>query len=65
MTGWTAWPASLNTFSPTLSAGALALRTLAAYAGEDSTFADLEDLSWAAGENQQIILHGDAFTLPE
>lgn len=57
--------ASLNTFSPTLSAGVLALRTLAAYAGEDSTFADLEDLSWAAGENQQIILHGDAFTLPE
>lgn len=57
--------ASLNTFSPTLGAGALALRTLAAYAGEDPAFAGLEDLSWAAGENQQIILHGDAFTLPE
>ncbi len=57
--------ASLNTFSPTLSAGALALRTLAAYAGEDPAFPELEDLSWAAGENQQIILHGDAFTLSQ
>ncbi len=57
--------ASLNTFSSTLSAGALALRTLAAYAGEDPAFPGLEDLSWAAGENQQIILHGDAFTLSQ
>lgn len=57
--------ASLNTYSPTLSAGLLALRTLAAYAGADPDFNSLEDLSWVAGENQQIILHGEEFTLAE
>lgn len=57
--------ASLNTFSSTLSAGELALRTLAAYAGEDPEFMSLEDLSWVAGENQQIVLHGEGFTLAE
>lgn len=50
----------MNTILPTLSAGALV-----AYTGEDPTFPGLEDLTWEAGENQQIILHGDAFTLPE
>ena len=57
--------ASLNTFSDELTTAQLALRTLAAYAGEDSTFPSLEDLSWIAGSNQQILLHGPAFRLAE
>lgn len=57
--------ASLNTFSGELSTAQLALRTLAAYAGEDEGFSSLEDLSWVAGSNQQILLHGDAFRLAE
>ena len=53
--------ASLNTFSGELSTAELALRTLAAFAGEDEGFSSLEDLSWVAGSNQQILLHGEAF----
>ena len=57
--------ASLNTFSAALTVGELALRTLTAYAGDDPDFGSLEDLSWVAGQDQQIILHGDEFTLAE
>lgn len=53
--------ASLNSFSGELSTAELALRALAAYAGEDEGFSGLEDLSWVAGSNQQILLHGEAF----
>ena len=57
--------ASLSTLSQEESVAALALRTLAAYAGEDDTFPTLEDLSWVSGANQQITLHGTAFRLAE
>ena len=53
--------ASLNTFSGELSTAQLALRTLAAYAGEEVGFPSLEELSWVAGSSQQILLHGEAF----
>ena len=56
---------TLHTFCAERSAAALALDTLQAYAGTDDTFPTLQDLSWAAGQNQQITLHGDAFTLAE
>lgn len=56
--------ASLSTFDQG-TAAALALRTLAAYAGEDDTFAALDDLSWVSGANGQITLHGQAFQLAE
>ena len=57
--------ASLSTLSGEDSVAALALRTLAAYAGEDGTFPALDDLSWVSGANQQITLHGPAFRLAE
>lgn len=57
--------ASLNTFSSSHSAGALALLTLAAYAGEDSGFPTLEAVSWVSGENGQIHFHGEDFHFPE
>lgn len=57
--------ASLNTLSTEHAAGELALLTLAAYAGEDSSFPTLEDVSWVSGEDGQIHFHGDGFHFPE
>lgn len=57
--------ASLNTFSENLTTAELALRTLEAFAGEDDSFPTLDDLSWVAGKDQQVIFHGDAFALAE
>ncbi|MGM9605527.1 MAG: hypothetical protein ACI3XG_10755 [Faecousia sp.] len=57
--------ASLSTLSKSDSVAALALRTLAAYAGEDSTFSALDEVSWVSGANQQIALHGTDFQFAE
>jgi len=42
-------------------AAELALRTLAAYAGEDSTFAALSDLSWVSAQNGDVKTNGNLF----
>ncbi len=54
--------------SASLSVGAeqgkvagLALRTLAAYAGEDPTFAALSDLSWVSAQNGEVKTNGALF----
>lgn len=54
--------------STSLSVGAeqgrvaeLALRTLAAYTGEDSTFAALSDLSWVSAHNGEVSTNGALF----
>ncbi len=54
--------------STSLSVGAeqgkaaeLALRTLAAYAGEDPTFAVLSDLSWVSAQNGEVSTNGALF----
>lgn len=39
----------------------LALRTLAAYAGEDPTFSALSDLSWVSAQNGEVSTNGTLF----
>ncbi len=46
-------------------AGELALRTLAAYAGEDQTFAALSDLSWVSAQNGEVSTNGTLFQVEE
>ena len=53
--------ASLYTLSRELTTAQLAIRTLAAYAREDTGFPDPEDLSGARGDNGQVTYHGTDF----
>lgn len=53
--------ASLTTRSETLSVAQLALRTLDAYAGTDTAFYALDDLSWVSTQDGQIHYHGEGF----
>ena len=52
---------SLSTYSASLTTAQLAIRTLEAYAGEDSSFPSLEDLDWVSVSGGEIHSHGDAF----
>lgn len=53
---------SLSALSPSGSAASLALRMLPAFAGEDDSFAALNDLSWVSSKNGVLKINGDGFT---
>lgn len=53
---------SLSALSPSGTAANLALRMLPAFAGEDSSFAALSDLSWVSSRNGVLQIGGDGFT---